>query len=139
MSDVFEIKTITEKVTRYDPKTGVPYQATESKEQLVLFGKEIETPDEDYPSEWVPDVTGLEAFSTGDWADVYGKKGFHGYDYEQIIIGLQLGDSGSSRSSDEHIKEISDIEGTTAKVKKKLEALGYTGPVKIFLVHYVSC
>ena len=123
------VKNVIEKtpVTKYNPDTGVPYQAETKKEIVYFCGKPTEFKDSIH--DWIED---LDLDLCYDYSDG---------DKNEWIIGKQLCTAtATGYSGDKSIIKITPdmIEGAKNEVKTRLAAYGYEGDVDLFLIAHAS-
>lgn len=124
LSDVYKQETTKKSVTRYNERTGDPYQTEEEEVAYTFCGKEVD-PDEDADS--LCQRHGLQSF-TGGWSG----SGDNG----PTICGIDLYSVADCNSSGGVLEQVqpSVVSSTTKRVKEYLKAAGYEGSVRMYLI-----
>lgn len=128
LGSVFQRKTESEKVTRYDVKTGVPYPDVETKTVFLIKGIECtrDLPEKIYEIDnLLPEFKGLNIYY-----DDYEKN------EEDFILGIDVTSTQSYRLTSNLIEEVklSEITESIKKVNKILDI----DDAKIFCILYMS-
>lgn len=122
MNDLLKQEKKVETVTRYHEETGKPYDKEVSETFYTLCGQRLEDGDEDHDSLFRRH--GLEAITGG-------------YDSDRpTVVGI-CAYSVAARNSSGGLLELIDphvINGAAERAEKNLKRIGYTGPIKMYLV-----
>jgi hypothetical protein len=124
---VWDVRTITEEVQKFDQDTGKPYMATKSKKVTYFCGKPTEF---EYSIHEHEGDLGLDICVDN-----------HEGDEDEWILGKEVYSCKCDGYRDEKsIREVKheDIEAAKNEVAEKLAKHGYTGPIGVFLISYVS-
>jgi len=127
--DAIKRETITDEVTKYNEDTGEPYQQKKSRTKMTLFGREVTDPQDLYVEEaWFAlgldnEVPGLQVCCPTSEPP------------SDQLIGCSLARIGTGEETSVHEATVGAVSNALAKVKKSLQALGYSGPEpRVFLV-----
>lgn len=123
MGDIIKKEKKSETVTRYHEETGKPYEKEVSETFYTLCGKRIEEDDdEDFDSMFRRH--GLEVITGG-----------YEHDCPQVV-GVCVYSVADCNSSGGLLELVDDgvLSGATERAEQYLKMIGYTGPIKMYLV-----
>ncbi len=141
-SEVVKVEARTKAVTKYDPDTGAKIEKTVTEYVPVIFGRDrhgIEPSPEEWKTRGV--IGCLDTFHTGNGSRRDSGRPipnpFANYDYDQHVIGLELGDG------DDEPPGVIDIAADKLlslfnKVRDELAALGLRLEPRLLVVSYVG-
>lgn len=125
LGTVWSVRTVSEKVKKFNPDTGEPYEATKSKKVGYFCGQ---------PTDW-GDLHHDDLECKADLDIVYDH--YEG-DRNDWVLGKTL--CTASNRDDDAIVEVKPeaVEAAKKEVAAKLEKFGYRGEIGVFLISYVS-
>jgi hypothetical protein len=123
IKEAIEVKVITESVTKYDPDTGEPYEKKITSSKYYLFGRELGSDFEKYPTCYFEEDLGLCVSRTeyNGLANLI-KSEFLGVELlDDHFYGCYV----TATLSEERVAESKE------KAQEKFKSLGYTGPLRL--------